>query len=208
MRFDYFFAINLDADELDSYLQAGWRKFGAYYFKPACPDCAECVPIRIPVNSFTLSKGHRRLLAKSADIEVKFRPLSYSDNLFRIYRDHSEKRFSRIPSKDEFMESFFYPSCPSLQSEYYLDGSLAAAGFIDHSKSGLSSVYFVYLDEYKKYSLGTLSILMEIEKTKELGLDYYYLGYYVAENSSMSYKNSFHPNEKYSWTDAKWFPDK
>ena len=47
--------------------------------------------------------------------------------------------------------------------KYMLEGRLIAVGVVDIVKNGLSSVYFFYDPSYKKYRLGVLSSLLEIE---------------------------------------------
>ncbi len=84
---------------------------------------------------------------------------------------------------------------------------LVAVGFLDRSSEALSSVYFFYRSDYSHLSLGTLSVIREIEYARILKLRYYYLGYYISENSRMAYKNSFFPNEKFSWDDYSWIRD-
>jgi arginine-tRNA-protein transferase len=54
----------------------------------------------------------------------------------------------------------------------------------------------MYFDPaFARQSVGTYSILWEIEYARKLGLPHYYLGYYVAESDTMSYKARFRPNE-------------
>ena len=38
-QFEYFCAVGLSAGELGGRLAEGWRKFGPYFFRPACPCC-------------------------------------------------------------------------------------------------------------------------------------------------------------------------
>jgi arginine-tRNA-protein transferase len=54
------------------------------------------------------------------------------------------------------------------------------------------------------YSPGIFSVIREIEFARDMGKEYYYLGYYVAECPRMRYKNTFRPTEKYSWDEKKW----
>jgi arginine-tRNA-protein transferase len=68
----------------------------------------------------------------------------------------------------------------------------------------LSSVYFIYDTKYESYSPGNFSVIKEIEMTAAMGLDYYYLGYYISQNRSMAYKSSFHPHEEYDWSGGTW----
>lgn len=203
-RFEYFYAHELDGIEMDEFLKQGWRKFGTYYFRPECGSCRLCVPIRIPVRDFVRTKNQRRVMRKCGILSVQFKNLEYRDEIYEIYRDHSLHRFARESVLDEFIAAFYTPSCPSLQSEYYLNEELIAVGFIDVSLKSLSSVYFAYKSAYDRYSLGTYSVLREVEHAASIGLEYYYLGYYVEECRSMAYKNLFYPNEKFDWFSGVW----
>jgi arginine-tRNA-protein transferase len=130
--------------------------------------------------------------------------LEFRDEIFEVYEDHSYNRFNKASEHEDFYETFYTQSCPAMQSEYYVNNKLAAVGFIDVSSNALSSVYFVYRNEFSKLRLGTFSVINETQFALKLGLSYYYLGYYIESNQSMSYKNSFHVNEKMSWETDLW----
>lgn len=203
-RYAYFFAADLAKEELDLLLAAGWRKFGNYFFKPDCVDCYQCIPLRVNVKGFKPSKSQRRVLRKASQIEVRFKPLEYRDEIYEIYQDHSLNRFGRNTDKDEFLTSFYVKSCPAVQSEYYLGDELFAVGFLDVGALGISSVYFIFKNAYLGFRPGTFSCLREIEYAAENGYDYYYLGYYIQECRRMAYKNQFQPHEMYDWHSEKW----
>lgn len=202
----YFFAYALSGEELDELLCRGWRKFGTYYFAPHCPGCARCVPVRIIAERFTPTKSQRRILRIAAAVEVRFSPLVFREEIFEVYREHSMSRFGKRSEMDEFINTFYTQSCPSLQSEYYIDGMLFATGFLDRSAEALSSVYFVFHSDYSHFSPGILSVIKETEYAMSQNLRYYYMGYYIEKNRSMSYKNRFHPYEWYSWNGEAWHP--
>jgi len=206
-RFQYFFAQDVSGPELEELLCRGWRKFGLYYFRPVCEKCRKCIPIRLKTDGINVSKSQKRVLKKGALIRTEFREPEYRDEIFELYKIHSEERFGKDADYEDFITSFYTKSCPSIQSEYYLDNKLIAAGFLDRSHISLSSIYFIYDTKYLKYSPGTLSILREAQYTASIGLTYYYLGYYIEENRSMSYKNNFNINEKMDWDTEKWNPD-
>lgn len=189
---------------LDLLLAQGWRKFGYNFFRPQCHDCRQCIPLRVEVANFQPSKKQRRLLRKNQEIRIEFRTLTYSNEIYQIYVDHCQ-RFPQEPlSSSSFIQSFFQSPCPGLQSEYYLDDELVAVGFLDQSEKALSSVYFIFKNRYQKYRLGVFSVLKEIEYCNELGLEYYYLGYYIKENQRMAYKDQFKPNLKMDWSNFEW----
>jgi arginine-tRNA-protein transferase len=203
-RYEYFFALDLDARELDALIATGWRKFGLYFFRPECPGCRSCVPLRVPVAGFRPSKGQRRVMRKNIRTETRFGALRYRPEIFSIYSEHSRDRFGREGEIEDFLTNFYQESCPGLQSEYYVDGRLMAVGFLDRSSGGLSSVYFVFRTEFARNSPGIYSVIREIELAASLGLPYYYLGYHVEGCRRMEYKADFRPCERYSWEESRW----
>ena len=204
-RFEYFFAYELQEEEISLLWENGWRKFGMYFFRPRCPGCRACIPTRVVVQQFTPRKSQKRILKKTQDVEVRFVPLRYNEQIFELYKKHSQNRFGQDEgSEEDFIHSFYLPSCPALQSEFYVEDKLVGVGFLDRGHNALSSVYFVYDTDYQDLNLGTFSILKEIEHAKNLGLSYYYLGYYIEKCSRMAYKNKFHPQEHFDWQTQLW----
>jgi len=201
-RQEYFAGIDLDSRQFQSLLDQRWRRFGTVFFRPVCPGCRKCLPIRVVADSFSPSKSQRRILRKNRDTEVVFRSLEFREEFYYIYEKHSLEKFGQKTSREEFRRNFYNPGVPSFQSEYYINGKPAGFGILDQSWNGLSSVYFCYDPRYSEYGLGTFSVLREIQATLETGLQYYYLGYYIQDSPKMSYKGRFRPHEflkKGSW---------
>ena len=205
-RQEYFLGVNGDSDCFQTLLDARWRRFGVVFFRPVCPDCRKCIPIRVDVRRFKPSKSQKRVLKKNKRTGVRFSSLSYKPEMFRIYEKHSRVKFDQSVTEEEFFRSFFQPAVPSFQSEFYADNQMVGFGILDIAATGLSTVYFAYDPDFSVLSPGTFSILSEIEETKNLGLDYYYSGYYVKECSRMAYKGQFHPYELL--IDGTWHPEK
>ena len=201
---EYFFAMDLDNKELDEFLNLGWRKFGWYFFRPACRNCNKCVPLRVLAQEFKASRSQRKVLNKNCHTQFKVSELAFRDEIFDLYEKHSQVRFQQTVTQQEFIETHYFPSCPTVQTEYHVDGKLVAVGFLDHSTTSLSSIYFIYDTDYSHLSLGVFGALMEIELTRRMGLDYYHLGYWIKENASMRYKNRFYPHELFDWEKEQW----
>ncbi|HEX2958157.1 MAG TPA: hypothetical protein VHO70_15090 [Chitinispirillaceae bacterium] len=200
----YFFAGEVDHKEAELLFFTGWRKFGYFFFRPVCVNCRNCIPVRIPVQKFVMSKSQKRLVKKNIATEVTFSTLEFDEEVFDVYREHSEERFGKKVDRNAFINNFCTISCPALLSKYYVNGILAAAGFLDVSSQGLSSVYFVFKKQFNHLGLGNYSVLREVEQARVMGLQYYYLGYYVKDNSIMEYKTRFFPYESYNWKTEQW----
>jgi len=203
-RYESFVADGLTAAELTELLQSGWRKFGPYFFRPACPDCRLCIPLRLPVERFAPSRSQRRVLRRNRDIEVRLAPLQPSREAFELHARHGRERFGSDTGLAEFLQLFYLPPAPAWQSEFRLDGALVGIGWLDAAADGLSSVYFSYDPDRSRRQLGILSILCEIALTRDRRLPYYYLGYFVPGCAAMAYKDQFHPRQHYDWTREAW----
>jgi arginine-tRNA-protein transferase len=66
---------------------------------------------------------------------------------------------------------------------------------VDRLEDGLSSVYTFYDAEEVGASYGTYSVLWQMGRCRELGLDYLYLGYWIEQSAKMAYKATFRPIE-------------
>jgi arginine-tRNA-protein transferase len=203
-RHEFFLATGLEPAELSALLAAGWRKFGPYFFRPACDGCRRCLPLRVATAGFAPSRSQRRLLRKGAELRVEFAPLRFSPRIFDIYRDHAAARFGQPAELDEFLLNFYLPSCPALQSEIYRGDELVAVGFLDRGADALSSVYFCFDPRHADLGLGTFGALAEIAHARALGLPWYYLGYFVAGTPRLAYKDHFRPRQHYRWETQEW----
>ena len=59
-------------------------------------------------------------------------------------------RFEQAVDKKEFIETHYFPSCPSFQTEYYADGKLIGVGFLDQS----SDIYTLIVLSFVAYPIG------------------------------------------------------
>ena len=193
-------------EEREMLLASGYRVFGKYYFRPQCKGCRECVPIRIPVELYRPNKSQRRVWKKCEAVQVVVDHPRYTPEKYEIYIDHLQ-RFNRPASQstpEDFSFSFYDPALPALEFCYYIDNVLVAVGIVHEVPHALSSVYFTYRLAYADWSLGTFSVMKEIEYAKVLGKKHVYLGYYVAGNHFMCHKATFKPHEMMDWNTTQW----
>lgn len=196
----------IEDNDFETLLSQGFRHFGSHFFRYACSSCGQCLPIRVPVKTFTLSKHQRRLLKKSQAIRYEIDTPSFSEEKVDTYRKHKDFQFQQDGGSDfEYFFSFVLTALPQTQEfTYFYQDTPVGYGYVDILPSCLSSIYFFYDPDYRALSLGTFSILCELQYALDHGQDYLYLGYYIAENHSMSYKADFRPCEVFSpfgtWT--------
>jgi arginine-tRNA-protein transferase len=97
---------------------------------------------------------------------------------------------------EEFYEQVFVCSLfHSLEFSYFVDSQLVGIAICDRGEIGLSAVYTYYDPKFAALSLGTYSILYQLEYCRQVGLQYLYLGYYVSACPSLMYKANFRPHQ-------------
>ena len=201
---EYFLGYSIGKDEFSSLLTSGWRKFGFYFFRPACPGCGKCIPVRVIADKYVPTKSQRRVLKKNINTEILITSNTFSEERYQIFKKHSSVRFDQKTVREKYIQDFCISAAPSFIMEYRSGGRLFGTGFIDYSDDSLSSVYFAFDPDYSRLSPGILSCMAEIKTAAALGKKYYYPGYYVEGNSSMDYKIRFSPYEMYSWDEKSW----
>lgn len=216
---EYRLMIDCTPEELEALLVRGWRRFGPTYFRPVCRNCAECVSLRIPVASFRPTKSQRRAFRRCQGLRVVTGPPAVDGERLAVYQAwHAEREAARgwRPTEldeEDYNLSFCFPHPCAREMAYYDGARLAAVGIVDETPHALSSVYFYYHPDYAPLSLGTASVLFEIEWARQRGRTHVYLGYRVLGCPSVAYKRHFGPHEllapcRLALTDEpEWVPD-
>ena len=205
----YFFSKKMEGDAFDFVLELGFRKFGIFFFRYLCPGCGMCNSIRVNVGEFILSSSQKRVLRKNRDLVFSTSVLSYKDEYYALYRKHHESRFGKgkIADMDEFHESFCISPAKSYVTEIRLEEKLIGAGFADEGDLSLSSSYFVFDPEFQKRSIGTYSMIKEIQLAHSMGKRYYYPGYCIKGKKFSDYKSHFRPHQIYLMPENRWIEE-
>jgi arginine-tRNA-protein transferase len=190
---------------MELFLAAGYRRNGNCLYTMRCAACSSCVPIRIDVRDFRPNRNQRRVMQRNADVKANLGPLVQDAENLDICSLFLESRYPQHNNTAEgYYQGFFLNGIvDSGRIEFRLRKRLLGASIIDIGRNWLNAVYF-YFDPFEaRRSLGTFNILTLIDFCREKGIDYLYLGYYIAEVSAMSYKNAFRPFsllESEGWT--------
>jgi len=200
----YFFGTDAALDETSALLAAGWRRFGEFFFRPHCPGCSACWPLRLEAARLVPTPSQRRVWNKNRDVELRVVPLEFQEEYYALYENHSRVRFQKETDPEDFRQTFFTAAVPALLTEYRIEGRLAGLGFCDEGTDALSSVYFVFHEDFADRSLGTFSVLRECALAVERGRRWYNLGYWVQGNDTMAYKGRFTPRQIMDWSSGVW----
>jgi arginine-tRNA-protein transferase len=183
-------------------VQRGWRRFGKMFFRPICADCNECQSVKIDALSYDFSKSERRVIRKNSNtLSVIQRPsISHEHiDLLNIYhaRMHDIKGWDNNQTNLKNYYTSFVDGYDSFGYEilYFDNETLIGVDLIDIVEDGISSIYFYYHPDYSHLSLGKYSLYKQIELAKALKKEWIYLGYYVKDCPSLSYKNQFQPQK-------------
>lgn len=199
-----------NADEsFDALTEAGFRRSQSYLYRPACPGCRACVSVRIVVDAFRPDRTGRKILQRNADLTVEEVPAVTTDEQYALFRRYLQARhddggMAQMTRQDyaEMVERG--GRVAGLVELRRGDGTLVGVSLTDRLRSGLSGVYKFFDASEPKRSLGTFIILWHVQRARELGLPYVYLGYWVAGCRKMAYKVRFQPLE---WLDGwTWRP--
>lgn len=201
-----FAAREVDPEIYHYLMDRHFRRSGTVFYKPTCPGCQACVPIRVPVEGFRPSKSQRRNWRTNQDLVVTESELLATEEKYNLFcRYQSEWHDGKMEHGFEEFRTFLYESpVRTVEFEYrQQDGKLLGVGICDQSTSALSSVYFYFDPDHRERGLGTFSALYEIERARAADIAHYYLGYWITGCRAMEYKSHFKP---YEWLtqDGKW----
>jgi leucyl-tRNA---protein transferase len=170
------------------------------YFRPICADCNECQSIKIDVENYTFSKSAKRILKKAQHIQSYLQRPSISKEHLELFEKyhihmHDKKGWEHTATTADHYYGSFVVGHEEFGYEvlYYEDNKLIGVDLIDILEDGVSSIYFYYDPDYSHLSLGKLSLYKQIQYAKEVSKSWIYLGYYVEECPSLSYKKIYKP---------------
>lgn len=205
-------------DMAEDYLDQGWRRFGKMFFRPSCTNCSKCIPLRVELSDFKLTRSMRKAVNKNKNINVEIgspectRQHIALHNVFHEYQKQNKNWPHHIISSTEYRMLFCEPMPFAKEFRYFNEkGKLVGVGYVDTLPSAYSSLYFFYHPDWSPSSPGIFSIITEIQHAIKNGASHYHLGYYVDGCSSMEYKLRFSPfkllrgeTDVWHWNDAEW----
>ncbi len=180
-------------------VRMGFRRSGAFTYRPYCDRCSACVPVRVPVQRFRPDRTQRRCLRNHAGLNVIRRTLAFDAEHYALYLRYQQRRHPGggmdQDSREQYQHFLLHSNVATDLIEFREGAVLRMISLVDRLPDGLSSVYTFFDPTVQGASYGTYSILWQIQRCLVLGLPHLYLGYWIAASPKMSYKANFRPIE-------------
>ena len=99
------------------------------------------------------------------------------------------------PTPESYRSFLFCEWAQTIFLEFRIQDKLLGVAVTDVLPQGLSAVYTFFDPDHSQRGLGTYAVLTQLAEARHRHLNYVYLGYWIANNSKMSYKSRFRPIE-------------
>ncbi len=180
--------------------RAGFRRSHSLAYRPACPNCNACIPVRIRVKDFNWSRSFRRIMKRNIDVTARDIVGSATEEQYILFTRYQKSRHTHSD-----MASMKFVDFKAMIEDSPIDTrviefrnkeeDLIGAMLVDRQLDALSAVYSLFDPDLSDRSLGTYMILWLIDKAIKNKASYVYLGYWIEESRKMAYKKRFRPLE-------------
>jgi leucyl-tRNA---protein transferase len=196
-----------DQEVYQHLLGVGFRRSGEHVYRPHCPGCNACVPVRIPVQQFQARRTQQRCWQRNAEgLVATPRPVAFDPDHYALYRRYTATRHADGGMADadpaRYLEFLTTRWCSTLFVELRREERLLAVAVTDVLPDALSAVYTFFDPDLARDSPGVLAVLWQIEEARRRGLKHLYLGYWIGACDKMSYKDQYRPLEV--WDGRHW----
>lgn len=186
----------VDIALFEQLLSLGFRRSGGTIYKPQCPQCNACQPIRLPSQLFTPSRRQKRTLKNNKNLIWKIVD-KQAEYHYQLYEQYINQRHSDGPmypaSKEQYQHFIGSGWLDPVFIELWKDDKLVGVAVTDILPNSLSAIYSFFAPEEQKRSLGSLLILIQCRLAKMMQKEFVYLGYQIEESSKMNYKTDYTP---------------
>ena len=204
----------IDANVYSGLIQQGFRRSGKFAYRPHCENCCECIPVRLILKDFALTRSQKRAFKQHQNLTISILSVEFYEEHYQLYTAYQNARHLDINAPDkttnqekkddaeQYKNFLCQTNVESVFIEFRESNQLKMVSVIDIVRDGISAVYTFYDPSDTKTSYGTYNVLWQAEWAKQLELPYLYLGYWIKDSQKMAYKQNFKPLEKL--IDGEW----
>lgn len=183
--------------ELDEFLSNGWFRMGQSIFTTNFLSFNNkfysAIWLRIELEKFLNSDSQKKLMNLNSKFKVKIEKASITDEKEQLFQNYKQGiSFEASESLQYLLYGFYLQE--SIYNTYEIDiyhhDQLIAVGYFDIGSKTAQGITCFYEPAYKKYSLGKYLMHLKINFCKELGLQYFYPGYFAPGYNLFDYKLS------------------
>ncbi len=184
-------------DDFDGLLASGFRRTGNSLSRNICPDCGECVQLRIPLASFVARAGQSRIVRKNKDtrILISEHPEPNGEKAALMSRYMSRRHGWPELDYGSELRSYYLGWQKSFEMSYYYGGRLGMIAIFDAGRRDLYASACFFDPVHAPLSPGIFSLLSAIRWGAAQGFRYLYTGEYIEAKSNMRYKRLFRPHQ-------------
>lgn len=179
----------------------GFRRSGQHIYRPCCPTCDACTPVRVRVADFHPRRRQRRAWQKNRNLRVESCGPNFRQEHFELYQRYLVSRHRGggmdDPSPQQYMDFLTSAWCETDFWEFCLGKKLLAVAVLDRLDDGLSAVYTFFDPDYAQRSLGVFTVLWSMQEARRQGFNWLYLGYWIPSSPKMRYKYEYQPQEHF-----------
>jgi len=206
-----FVAWSVPQPAMDELWAGAWWFLGTTFFRQAIlPWNGRMEPLlhlRVRLDHFAPSRSQSRVLRSNRDLSLHLRPARIGDEQRDLFHRHKVRFVDGVP---EQLDDFLGPApeahpVPILEFALYDRERLVAASYLALGGTAVASLYGIFDPDYSDRSLGTFTLLLELEYARRQGYKLHYPGYTLENPSPMDYKKRLHGLEFYEWNQA-WRP--
>jgi leucyl-tRNA---protein transferase len=214
----YFYREMLSLEDWELFLSAGWDRIGDYFFHrrydfsqiPNFPDGlyfrAQLLPLRYNLNqNFHFSKSQRIILNKNEDLRRVYQPTKITEEKLDLFQRWYAFRFKKEANIATWVSNEGKPF-PTYEVSFYKGEKLIACSFFDVLPKSQYSTTAMFDPLESRRSLGTLTLLAEIEFGLLHNKRFHYPGHAYVGPSVYDYKKRFHNMEGFDWDLERWKP--
>lgn len=194
-------------------LSSGWDRVGQYFFHRRYDlfqsvltenlIAFELMPLRYGLEDFTFSKSQRIIKKRNADLKRIYRPSFVDTEKLELFDKWYNSRFHSFGSIFTWVSGNDLPF-PTFEVALYKEDKLIACSFFDITETAQYSTLAMYDPDEKERSLGTYTLISEIEYGIANQKKYHYPGHAYSQKSVYDYKKRFNNMECFDWEIAAW----